>query len=60
MTAVPGTAQNPMSTAQVETKCLDILAPEMGVDRANLLIEMVRNLELVASVRVLRPFLAKG
>ena len=49
-----------MSTAQVETKCLDILAPEMGVDRANLLIEMVRNLELVASVRVLRPFLAKG
>lgn len=60
VTAVPGTAQNPMSTAQVEAKCLDILAPELGADRAARLIGMVGRLEQVASVRELRPFLARS
>jgi hypothetical protein len=49
-----------MNTAQVEAKCLNILASEMGADRADQLIALVGRLEQVASVRELRPFLAKG
>lgn len=57
--AVPGTAQNPMTVAQVEAKCRDILTPTMGAARADQLIAMVGRLEELKSVRELRPLLAK-
>lgn len=59
VTAVPGTAQNPMTPAQVEAKSRDILAPIMGTTRADQLIATIGRLETLASVRELRPLLAK-
>lgn len=59
VTAVPGTAQNPMTPAQVEAKSRDILAPIMGAARADRLIAVLGRLEEVSSVRELRPLLGK-
>jgi 2-methylcitrate dehydratase PrpD len=55
--AVPGTAQNPMNTAQVEAKARDILVPDIGAARTERLIETVGRLETLKSVRELRPLL---
>jgi 2-methylcitrate dehydratase PrpD len=57
MRAVPGTADNPMSHAEVEAKCLDLFAPVLGPDRSRQLINRIWRLEEVLSVRDLRPFL---
>jgi 2-methylcitrate dehydratase PrpD len=56
--AVPGTAQNPMNTAQVEAKARDILTPYSGAARADELISMVRTIESVAGIRELGRLLA--
>jgi 2-methylcitrate dehydratase PrpD len=58
VTAVPGVAENPMTTAQVEAKCRDIVVPYIGRDRTEKLITTIRNLEQMRSVRELRPLLA--
>jgi hypothetical protein len=58
VTAVPGVAENPMTTAQVEAKCRDIVVPYIGKDRADKLIVAIRNLDQMRSVRELRPLLA--
>jgi 2-methylcitrate dehydratase PrpD len=55
--AVPGTAQNPMTTEQVEAKATDILVPVIGAARAKQLIAAVWNLDQLGSVRELRPLL---
>jgi 2-methylcitrate dehydratase PrpD len=55
--AVLGTAANPMTRAQVEEKCRDLLVPVIGARRAARLIDMVWRIEQVASVRALRPLL---
>ena len=60
VTAVPGTAQNPMTPAQVEAKSRDILGPIMGATRAEKLITMIRELDELGSVRELRPLLARS
>ena len=60
VTAVPGVAENPMTTAQVEAKCRDIVVPYIGRDRTEKLITTIRNLEQMRSVRELRPLLARG
>jgi 2-methylcitrate dehydratase PrpD len=57
VTAVPGTAQNPMSTEQVIAKCRDIVTPIMGGDRAGQLIGLVGSLERLSSIRQLCPLL---
>ena len=55
--AVRGTAENPMTRAEVDTKGYDLMAPIMGKARARRLCETIWNLDRVADVRRLRPFL---
>ncbi|MFC1820164.1 MmgE/PrpD family protein [Thermodesulfobacteriota bacterium] len=52
---VGGTAENPMSTEEVERKCRELLAPVLGKDRSEKLIDRIWNLEQVGNVRELRP-----
>ena len=55
--AVRGTAENPMTRAEVDAKSYDLLAPVMGKARARKLCDAVWNLERLKSVRELRPLL---
>ncbi len=55
--AVKGTADNPMTRAEVEDKCLDLVAPVLGPRRARGLIDAVWSIEKVKSVRDLRRLL---
>ena len=55
--AVRGTAQNPMSRAEVDEKCYHLLAPILGKNRARKLCDAVWNIEAVKDVRSLRPLL---
>jgi 2-methylcitrate dehydratase PrpD len=55
--AVRGTPDNPMTTAEIEEKAIDLVAPIIGRERANGLVEAVRRLDTIGSVRELRPFL---
>jgi 2-methylcitrate dehydratase PrpD len=55
--AVRGTPANPMTAPEVEAKALDLLAPVLGVERAQALIHQVRRIDGLASVRALRPLL---
>jgi 2-methylcitrate dehydratase PrpD len=56
-TAVRGTAENPMSRAEVDAKSYDLMAPALGKARARKLCETVWNLEKLTDVRRLRPLL---
>jgi 2-methylcitrate dehydratase PrpD len=55
--AVRGTAENPMSRAEVATKGQELMAPILGADRSAKLVEQVFNLERVTDLRTLRPLL---
>jgi 2-methylcitrate dehydratase PrpD len=55
--AVMGTAENPMSRAQVEEKSYDLMASVIGKNRARKLCDTVWKLENVRDVRLLRPLL---
>ena len=55
--AVRGTPDNPMDQGEVEAKAEDLLAPVLGAGRARALIEQVRQIERLTSVRALRPLL---
>lgn len=55
--AVRGTAENPMTRAEVDAKSYDLIAPVLGAARARRLCETIWNLDRVADVRRLRPFL---
>jgi len=55
--AVRGTAENPMSRAEVDAKSYDLIAPVLGKSRARRLCEAVWGLEKVRDVRELRPLL---
>jgi 2-methylcitrate dehydratase PrpD len=55
--AVRGTPDNPMTTAEIEEKAIDLAAPIIGRERANGLVDAVRRLDTIGSVRALRPFL---
>jgi len=55
--AVKGTADNPMTRAEVEAKALDLLASVIGARRARALIDSVWKLETLADMRELRPLL---
>jgi len=54
---VKGTWQNPMSRAEVEAKCVDLLQPILGQRRTRALIDQVWNIEKIDDVRMLRPLL---
>ncbi|HEV7391787.1 MAG TPA: hypothetical protein VGO08_09100, partial [Burkholderiales bacterium] len=55
--AVRGTADSPMTRAEVDEKCFHLLSPILGQKRARLLCDTVWTLEDVSSMRNLRPLL---
>jgi 2-methylcitrate dehydratase PrpD len=55
--AVRGTPENPMSTAEIETKAADLAAPIIGNSRAPELVAVIRAIESLRSMRELRPLL---
>jgi len=56
-TAVRGTAENPMTRAEVDEKSYDLMASVIGRAHARKLCDAVWKLEKVRDVRGLRPFL---
>jgi 2-methylcitrate dehydratase PrpD len=54
----PGTPENPMTTEQVNAKARLLMAPVLGANNAEAVIERVNALERLKDVRELRPFLA--
>ncbi len=55
--AVRGTAENPMTRAEVDAKGYDLIAPVTGKARARKLCDAVWDLEKLRDVRKLRPLL---
>ncbi|HEU4441347.1 MAG TPA: MmgE/PrpD family protein [Burkholderiales bacterium] len=55
--AVRGTAENPMTRAEVDVKSYDLIAPVSGKARARKLCDAVWSLEKLRDVRKLRPLL---
>jgi 2-methylcitrate dehydratase PrpD len=55
--AVRGTAENPMTRAEVDEKSYDLMAPVLGKARARKLCDAIWKLEKVRDLRVLRPLL---
>jgi 2-methylcitrate dehydratase PrpD len=55
--AVRGTAENPMTRAEVDEKSYDLMAPVLGKSRARKLCDAVWKLEKIRDLRVLRPLL---
>jgi 2-methylcitrate dehydratase PrpD len=55
--AVRGTAENPMTRAEVDEKCRDLMAPVLGKTRARKLCDAVWQLEKLRDVHALRPLL---
>jgi 2-methylcitrate dehydratase PrpD len=55
--AVRGTAQNPMTRAEVDEKAYHLMAPILGRSRARKLCDAAWSLERLASMRRLRPLL---
>jgi hypothetical protein len=55
--AVRGTAQNPMTRAEVDEKAYHLMAPILGKAKARKLCDTVWKLEGVSSLRKLRPLL---
>jgi len=60
VTAVRGTPRNPMSRAEVVDKARDLMAPVLGRETSERLIETVFAIETVSDVRALRPLLQRG
>jgi 2-methylcitrate dehydratase PrpD len=55
--AVLGTAQNPMTRAQVDEKCYHLMAPILGAARARKLCDALWNIEKVGNITKLRNLL---
>ena len=55
--AVRGTAENPMTRAEVDAKSYDLMAPVIGKARARKLCDGVWSLEKIPDMRGLRPLL---
>ncbi|HUI76322.1 MAG TPA: MmgE/PrpD family protein [Bryobacteraceae bacterium] len=60
VSAVRGTAENPMTRDEVVAKCRDLMSPVLGAARCSQLIERILNLENLKSVRELRPLLKRA
>jgi 2-methylcitrate dehydratase PrpD len=59
VTAVLGTAGNPMTRDQVVAKCRDLMTPVLGASATAKLIERTLDLENTKSIRDLRPLLQR-
>jgi 2-methylcitrate dehydratase PrpD len=60
VSAVRGTAQNPMTKDEVVAKCRDLMAPVLGTERCDALIKLVLSLETQTDLRAMRPLLQAG
>jgi 2-methylcitrate dehydratase PrpD len=60
VSAVRGMPRNPMSRAEVVAKARDLIAPVVGREKADRLIETVYAIETLSDVRALRPLLQRG
>lgn len=60
VTAVRGTPRNPMSRAEVIDKARDLIAPVLGSEKAEGLINAVYEIENVTDIRQLRPLLQRS
>ena len=60
VSAVRGTAQNPMTKDEVVAKCRDLMAPVLGTARSDALTKLVLTIETQADLRALRPLLQAG
>lgn len=60
VTAVRGTPRNPMSRAEVIAKVRDLIAPVVGKDKSDRLIETVYSIETVTDIRSMRSLLQPG
>jgi 2-methylcitrate dehydratase PrpD len=60
VSAVRGTPRNPMSRTEVIDKARDLMAPILGREGSERLIEAVLAIETVSDVRQLRPLLQRG
>ncbi|HYL90111.1 MAG TPA: MmgE/PrpD family protein [Burkholderiales bacterium] len=58
--AVRGTAENPMTRAEVDAKAYDLIAPVFGKKRARRLCDAIWALDELPSVRRLRPLLKEA
>jgi 2-methylcitrate dehydratase PrpD len=50
----PGTKENPLSTEAVSAKARDLIAPVLGSDKTEKLIQQINKLETIDDIRVLR------
>jgi 2-methylcitrate dehydratase PrpD len=57
--AVKGTADNPMTRADIEAKALDLIGSVYGEDRADAAVRAIMNLDTLPSARELRPLLTE-
>jgi hypothetical protein len=55
--AVRGTADNPMTRAEVDEKCYHLMAPVLGAKKSRALCDVIWNLEKLADARKLSPLL---
>lgn len=55
---VRGRPGNPMSDAEIEQKCTDLMRPVLGEEKTACLIERIWNLDKVRDMRELRPLLS--
>jgi 2-methylcitrate dehydratase PrpD len=53
----PGTKENPLDTEGVNAKVRDLMAPVLGAERTEAIIQRVNTLEELDNVRALRPLL---
>jgi hypothetical protein len=60
VTAVLGTAGNPMTRAQVVAKARDLMTPVLGASTAAKLIERILDFENIKNIRELRPLLQRS
>jgi hypothetical protein len=59
VTAVLGTAGNPMTREQVIAKCRELITPVLGATAGGKLINSTMSIENLKSVRELRPLLQR-
>lgn len=55
----PGTKENPMDTESVNAKARSLMAPVLGAENTEAIIQRVNDLEKLEDVRELRPFLSR-
>ena len=56
----PGTKESPLDTAGVNAKVRDLMAPVLGAQKTEALINQINTLETLDDIRKLRPLLTRS